>query len=59
MSTNLSSSSSNDHALPVPGTVYTIPTDTHADLDLQDDKEQIFYRRGSQRNFYTYFRKRR
>lgn len=52
-------SNSNDHRLPEPGKVYVIPADTHADLDLQDDKEQIFYRRGSQRNYHTYFRTRR
>lgn len=33
-----------DSRLPVPGTVYQIPTGTHADLDLQDDKEQILQR---------------
>lgn len=49
----------NSHKLPVPGTVYSIPADTHADLDLQDDKEQIFYQRGSHRNYYNYFRRRR
>jgi len=59
MNANSSNSNLSDHRLPVPGTVYSIPADTHADLDLQDDKEQIFYRRGSQRNFYTYYRKRR
>ena len=48
-----------DHSLPVPGTVYSIPADTHADLDLQDDKEQIFYRRGSSLNSYISFRRRR
>lgn len=30
--------------LPVFGTVYQIPVGTHADLDLQDDKEQILQR---------------
>lgn len=30
--------------LPIPGTVYKIPVDTHADLDLQDDKEQVLQR---------------
>ena len=37
-----------DHNLPVFGTVYAIPADTHADLDLQDDKEQVFSNRRSQ-----------
>lgn len=48
-----------DHSLPVPGTVYLIPADTHADLDLQDDKEQIFYRRGLAFNSYMSFGRRR
>ena len=30
--------------LPIPGTVYQIPVGTHADLDLQDDKEQVLQR---------------
>jgi hypothetical protein len=33
--------------LPVPGVVYQIPADTHADLDLQDDKEQALQRYSS------------
>lgn len=33
-----------DSKLPVPGTVYQIPVGTHADLDLQDDKEQVLQR---------------
>lgn len=53
------SSNNSDHRLPEPGKVYLVPADTHADLDLQDDKEQIFYRRGSQRNYYAHFRRRR
>lgn len=36
--------SQQDSKLPVPGTVYQIPVGTHADLDLQDDKEQILQR---------------
>lgn len=31
-----------DSSLPVPGTVYAIPEGTHADLDIQDDKEEAF-----------------
>lgn len=53
------SSNNDDSRLPQPGTVYSIPADTHADLDLQDDKEMIFYRRGSSQNFYRYFKTRR
>lgn len=37
-----------DSKLPVPGTVYQIPTGTHADLDLQDDKEMVLQR------YYSY-----
>lgn len=48
-----------DHSLPVPGTVYSIPADTHADLDLQDDKEQIFYRRNSVTKSFLSFSRRR
>ncbi len=48
-----------DHSLPVPGTVYSIPADTHADLDLQDDKEQIFYSRGSMLSNFMRFSRRR
>lgn len=55
MSNDLNNS---EHALPVPGTVYNIPADTHADLDLQDDKEQVFYSRHSQRE-HAYYRQRR
>ena len=42
--------------LPAFGTVYSIPTDTHADLDLQDDKDQVLqdsYRRRSRRRYYA------
>lgn len=46
------SSQEQDSKLPVPGTVYQIPIGTHADLDLQDDKEQILQR-------YSYRRRRR
>lgn len=49
----------NEHRLPEPGKVYAIPADTHADLDLQDDKERIFYRRGNSRNQFGYYRQRR
>lgn len=54
-----SNANTSNQSLPVPGTVYAIPADTHADLDLQDDKEQIFYRRGTMRNQYLSFRRRR
>ncbi len=40
-----------EHTLPKPGTVYRIPEGTHADLDLQDDKEVIFYRHSGARRF--------
>jgi hypothetical protein len=46
---------STDSHLPVPGTVYSIPTGTHADLDLQDDKDQVLqdsYRRRSRRRLF-------
>lgn len=54
---DIAQSRSNDESrLPVPGTVYSIPTDTHADLDLQDDKDQVlqdsYRRRARQRNMY-------
>lgn len=48
----------NDHRLPEPGKIYTIPADTHADLDLQDDKEMIFYSRKSD-NYISYFQRSR
>lgn len=44
--------SNNQSRLPIPGTVYSIPAGTHADLDLQDDKDQILqdsYRRRARR----------
>lgn len=44
-------STSDEHRLPQPGKVYQIPEGTHADLDLQDDKEIIFYRRSGMRRF--------
>ena len=37
---NSNSRETNESKLPVPGTVYMIPTGTHADLDIQDDKDQ-------------------
>lgn len=48
---------SNDGSrLPVPGTVYAIPSGTHADLDLQDDKDQVlqdsYRRRARRRHMY-------
>ena len=42
MSTN--ATKKQERKLIVPGTVYQIPADTHADLDLQDDKEQVLQR---------------
>lgn len=45
-----------DSRLPVPGTVYSIPIGTHADLDLQDDKDQVlqdsYRRRARRRHMY-------
>lgn len=41
--------------LPSFGTVYSIPANTHADLDLQDDKDQVLqesYRRRSRRRYF-------
>ena len=50
------SRSNSDSRLPVPGTVYSIPTGTHADLDLQDDKDQVlqesYRRRARRRHMY-------
>lgn len=43
-------------SLPAFGTVYSIPEGTHADLDLQDDKDQVLqdsYRRRARRRYYT------
>lgn len=51
-------SKSNDGYLPKPGTIYSIPADTHADLDLQDDKEQIFYRRNYSSGYFRFRRRR-
>ena len=42
--------------LPSFGTVYSVPADTHADLDLQDDKDQVLqdsYRRRARRRYYS------
>ena len=39
---NSTPNETNDHKLPTPGTVYSIPEGTHADLDIQDDKEEAF-----------------
>lgn len=47
-------SNSKEAKLPVPGTIYQIPTGTHADLDLQDDKERVLqslYRRRNRMRF--------
>lgn len=45
-----------DHSLPQFGTVYSIPEGTHADLDLQDDKDQVlqdsYGRRMRRRHMY-------
>lgn len=54
---DIAQSRTNDESrLPVPGTVYSIPTDTHADLDLQDDKDQVlqdsYRRRARRRHMY-------
>lgn len=50
------SQSGSEARLPVPGTVYSIPADTHADLDLQDDKDQVlqdsYRRRARHRHMY-------
>lgn len=54
----LSMSTSDESRLPQPGKVYQIPEGTHADLDLQDDKELVFYRRSTLKRF-AYFRTRR
>lgn len=44
---NKNAQQGHESRLPVPGIVYQIPADTHADLDLQDDKELALQRYSS------------